>query len=294
MILLTGATGFVGRHVAQLLRSQGRPVRCLVRDSARAAALVARGCEIAQGEMTDRASLRRAAEGCATVVHLVSIIAGKPADFERVMEQGTRELISAAGEAGARRFLLMSALGTGERTRELTPYYRAKWAMEQSVESSDLEWTIFRPSFVFGRDGGALPLLLRQVRYAPAVPVIGDGKRRLQPIWVDDVAAFVARALSTPAATNCAFELGGPEVVSWNELYLRIARVLGKRRALLHVPLGLVRTGAALAERLPRPPLTRDQLTMLAFADNVCDPAPATKTLGIDPVGLDEQLRRAA
>jgi uncharacterized protein YbjT (DUF2867 family) len=294
VILVSGGTGFVGGHVVHALRAQGREVRCLVRDPRRAATLTSWGCELVEGDVTDAGSLKRAAAGAEAVIHLVSIIAGKPADFDRVMKQGTRNLVSAAQEAGVARFVLMSALGTSESTKDLVPYYGAKWSMEQAVESSGVEFVTFRPSFVFGRDGGVLPLLLRQVRWSPVTPVLGDGRRRLQPIWVEDVAAHFAKAVDLPNAANRVFELGGPDQVSWNELFDRIKRVLGKRRARVHIPIGLVRPGAALAELLPRPPITRDQLTMLAAGDNVGDMTLALQTFGIDVLPLYEQIRRAA
>ncbi|TMK75104.1 MAG: NAD-dependent epimerase/dehydratase family protein, partial [Actinobacteria bacterium] len=227
------------------------------------------------------------------VVHLVAIIAGGPGDFERIMVQGTRDLLAAAKAAGTGRWLQMSALGTNERSKDVVPYYGAKWAMEQDVKASGLEWTIFRPSFVFGREGGVLPQFVRQVRWSPLVPVVGDGERKLQPIWADDVAACFARALGSADATGRTFELGGPDRVTWNELYLRIARTLGKRRRLVHVPVELARTGAALAERLPSPPVTRDMLTMLELEDNVTNDRSAAEVLGVETIGLDEQLRRA-
>ena len=294
MILVTGGTGFVGSRVVHALRAEDRAVRCLVRKPERAGALRAWGCELAQGDVTDPASLRHAAAGCSAVVHLVSIITGPRSAFERVMVQGTRDLVAAAKEAGVHRFVLMSALGVSAESRNLVPYYWAKWEMEQTVQGSGLEHVIFRPSFVFGRDGGVLPTFVRQVRWSPVVPVVGDGERRLQPIWVDDVAAFFARAIGLDAAANRTFELGGPESLTWNELYARIARVLGKRRAQLHLPVSMVRAGAAVAEHLPKAPITRDQLTMLAAADNVCDNTSARETFGIDLTPLDEQLRRAA
>ena len=104
-------------------------------------------------------------------------------------------MIAAAREAGVERFVLMSALGTTETTRELVPYWRAKWQMEQDVAASGLEHVILRPSFVFGKDGGVLPTFVRQVRYSPVVTVLGPGTARLQPIWVGDVAAHFARAV---------------------------------------------------------------------------------------------------
>lgn len=294
MILVTGATGFVGPKVVHALRAEDRPIRVLARDPKGAEMLANWGCEVVQGDMTDAASLRRAVDGCEVVIDLVAIISGKPEDFDRVMIQGTRDLASAAKEAGAQRFVLMSALGVSERSKDLTPYFRAKWDEEQAVQSSGLEYTIFRPSFVFGADGGSLPIYIRQVRWSPLVTVIGDGTRRLQPIWVEDVAAFFAKSLSTPDAVNRTFELGGPDVVSWDELYERIRRVLGKRRATIHMPYGLVRAGAAVVEKLPLDlPLSRDAVTMLEFEDNVTDIEPAVETFGVKPITLDEQLRRA-
>ncbi len=294
MILVTGGTGFIGPKVVHTLRSAERDVRCLVRRPAKATTLKAWGCELAAGDVTDPGSLKEAVAGCDAVVHLVAIITGKPADFERVMIGGAQNLLTAATEAGVRRFVLMSALGTSDETKDLVPYYGAKWAMEQATKASGLEHVIFRPSFVFGRDGGVLPLFVRQVRWSPVTPVVGDGERRLQPIWVEDVAAYLAKAVDLPGAANRTFELGGPDRVTWNELYERIAHTLGKRRARVHLPVRLMRVGAAAAELLPRPPITRDQLTMLEAGDNVCDIAPAVGAFGIEPLPLDEQLRRAA
>ena len=294
MILVTGGTGFVGPKVVHALRAQEREVRCLVRKPGRAGTLKAWGCEVVQGDVTDAESVRRAAEDCEAVVHLVAIIAGSRADFDRVMTGGTQNAVAAAKAAGVRRFVLMSALGVSEQTRTLVPYYEAKWAMEEAVRDSGIEHVVFRPSFVFGRDGGILPLFVRQVRWSPVTPVLGSGDRRLQPIWVEDVAAHFAGAVDLPAAANRTFELVGPDRVTWNELYDRIARTLGKRRSQVHVPILLARTGAAVIERLPRAPLTRDQLTMLEAGDNVGDSVPAREAFGIEPIGLDEQLRRAA
>jgi NADH dehydrogenase len=294
VILVTGGTGFVGPKVVHALRAQEREVRCLVRKPGRAGTLKAWGCEVVQGDVTDAESVRQAAEGCEAVVHLVAIIAGSRADFDRVMTGGTQNAVAAAKAAGVRRFVLMSALGVSEQTRTLVPYYEAKWAMEEAVRDSGIEHVVFRPSFVFGRDGGILPLFVRQVRWSPVTPVLGSGDRRLQPIWVEDVAAHFAGAVDLPAAVNRTFELVGPDRVTWNELYDRIARTLGKRRSQVHVPILLARTGAAVIERLPRAPLTRDQLTMLEAGDNVGDSVPAREAFGIEPIGLDEQLRRAA
>jgi len=294
MILVTGATGFVGPKVAHALRARDLPVRCLVRDRRRGATLESWGCELAEGDVTDPASLERAIAGCDVVVHLVAIITGRPEEFERVMAQGTRNLIAASRGAAVQRFVLMSALGVNEQTKDLVPYFKAKWDMEHDVKSSGLEHIIFRPSFVFGRDGGVLPTFVKLARYAPVTPIIGPGTQRIQPIWVDDVAAYFAKAVDLPAAANRTFELGGPDAVTWNEFWERLKKVLGKRRPSVHVPLGLMRVQAGLIERLPGAPITRDQLKMLAAGDNTCDMGPALETFELPVIPLDEQLRRAA
>jgi NADH dehydrogenase len=244
--------------------------------------------------MTDAASLREAVRGVDQVVHLVAIIQGRPEQFEQIMEQGTRDLVAAAGEEGIARFVLQSALGTSEQSKDTVPYYKAKWEMERTVRESGLEHVIFRPSFVFGRDGGVLPLFIRQVRWSPVTPILGPGLQRSQPIWVEDVAEYLARGIDHPEAANRTFEVGGPDIVSWNELYARIAKVLGKRRARMHVPFGVARVGATVAERLPKTPVTRDQIAMLGGPDNVVSNADAVETFGLPLVPLDEQIRRAA
>ena len=131
MILVTGATGFIGPRIVHSLRERDRPVRAFVRrpDDRTAATLAAWGAELVRGDMTDRESVSRAVEGCDVVVHLVAIRQGREEQFRRVMEEGTRALVAAAKDAGVRRFVLMSALGTSEETKELVPYFGAKWAM---------------------------------------------------------------------------------------------------------------------------------------------------------------------
>ena len=294
MILVTGGTGFVGPRVVHGLRERDRPVRALVRDpdGRSATMLAAWGAELVEGDMSDRESLRRAVEGSEAVVHLVAIRQGSADQFRRVMEEGTRELVSAAKEAGVKRFVLMSALGASEETKDLVPYYHAKWEQEQTVSGSGLEHVIFRPSFVFAKDGGILPTFRRLARLSPVTPIIGSGKQRIQPIWIEDVAAYFAQGVDKAEAANRTFELGGPDIVTWNEFWERLKRAAGARRPSIHLPFGLMRAQAALLEKLPAPPVTRDQLTMLAAGDNVVTGSDAVDTFGFALVPLDEQLRR--
>jgi len=292
-ILVTGGTGFVGGHVVHAMRARDVKVRVLVRDPKRARRLSAWGAELVVGDIADLTVLRAACVGVTAVIHLVAIIKGARADFERVMEHGTRNLVSAAEGAGVRRFVLMSALGVDERSKDAVPYYTAKWEMERAVRSSSLQYVVFRPSFVFGGDGGALPTFVRLARFTPLTPVVGDGTARLQPIWVDDVAEYVACAIDHPAAAGRVFELGGPDAVTWNDFWTRLKRIAGVRRPSVHVPIGILRAQAALTERLPGAPVTRDQLTMLELGDNVVTDRSAVETFQLPLVPLDEQLRRA-
>ena len=187
----------------------------------------------------------------------------------------------------------MSALGTTEQTKDLVPYYRAKWETEQSVQSSGMPHVIFRPSFVFGPDGGILPTFRRLAKLSPVTVIPGSGRQRIQPIWVEDVAAYVVRALDEEAAIGRTFELGGPDVVSWNELWDRLKEALGVRRPSIHVPMTLMRANALVTERLPgNIPLTRDLLKMMEAGDNVVTNDEAARTFGLELLPLDEQLRR--
>ena len=292
-VLVTGGTGFVGPHVVRAIAERGHDLKLLVRDSTRSRELPG---QPVVGEMTNTVSLQHAVEGIEAVVHLVAIRQGKEEQFRRVMEQGTRDLVTAARDAGVRRFVLMSALGTSEETKDLVPYYHAKWEMEQAVKGSGVDHVIFRPSFVFGRDGGILPTFRKLAKLTPATPIIGSGEQRIQPIWVDDVALYFAEALDKPETTNRTFDLGGPDIVSWNDFWQRLRTTLGiRRRPRLHVPIGLMRVNAVVTERLPgNIPLTRDLLKMLEHGDNVVTNDDAVQTFQLPLVTLDEQLRRAS
>jgi NADH dehydrogenase len=292
-VLVTGATGFVGPHIVHALRARDLPVRALVRDPRRGTRLEAWGAELVEGDVTDPATLGAALAGADVVVHLVAIIQGRPVDYERVMVRGTANVVAAAREAGTKRFVLMSALGTSEETKDTVPYFRSKWEMEQTVKASGLDYVIFRPSFVFGRDGGVLPTFVRLARWAPVTPIVGSGTRRMQPIWIEDVGAYFATAVDEPAAAQRTFELGGPDAVTWNEFWSRLKRIIGARRPSLHVPVPLLRAQATLLERLPNAPVTRDQLTMLELGDNIVSNNEAVETFQLPLVPLDEQLRRA-
>jgi NADH dehydrogenase len=254
-VLITGGTGFIGPHVVRAVADQGHDLKVLVRDSTRSRDLPG---QPVVGEMTNTVSLQHAVEGVDAVVHLVAIRQGREEQFKRVMEQGTRDLVAAAKEAGVKRFVLMSALGTSEDSKDLVPYYHGKWEMEQAVKNSGLEHVIFRPSFVFGRDGGILPTFRKLAKLTPVTPIIGSGEQRIQPIWVDDVAGVFRRR---PRQTR-----KQPDLRARRPQHRQLERVLaaaqdGARNPPPpepHVPIGLMRVNAIVTERLPgNIPLTR-------------------------------------
>ena len=292
-VFVTGATGFVGRAVIHALRADGLAVRCLVR---RGSELDLRGLEAierVEGDVLARQSLEEGIAGCDAVIHLVGIIRESPSrsvTFERVHVEGTHNVIDAAVANGVRRYLHMSALGTGPTAR--SRYHRTKWAAEDAVKTSPLAWTIFRPSVIYGRGDGFVSMLARMVRRLPVVPVAGEGRQKLQPIPVDQVAEGFARALTLPDTVKQTYEVGGPDAVSMVELLDRIGEALGRTRVRkLHIPLGVMSALARALHRLPSFPLTPDQLLMLQ-ANNTCDPAPFHKAFALEPVPLSVGLAR--
>lgn len=293
MILLTGATGFVGGNLVRELLAEGFRVRCLVRDPARASSLELKklGCELVQGDVTDRTSVIEAIdESIEATIHLVGIIAEtRRATFKAVHTEGTRNVVEACRKKGVKRYIHMSALGTRAGAR--SEYHRTKWEAEEITRGSGLAYTIFRPSIMFGPGDKFVNMLASVMKFSPVLMVPGGGQNLFQPVFVKDVARMMARSLKTEGAKDRVFEVGGPERVTFDGLIEAIASVLGKTVLKVHVPLGLMRVGAIVAETvLPSPPISRDQLLMLE-EDNVTDENPIEEVFGIKPKGLEETLR---
>ena len=292
-VFVTGATGFVGHALLQRLCAGGHVVRCLVRRGSETALRGQGAIERIEGDVLTRRGLEEGMAGCDAVIHLVGIIREQPGagvTFERVHVEGTLNVLQAATAVSVRRYLHMSALGT--RAGAASRYHRTKWTAEEAVRSSGLEWTIFRPSIIYGPGDGFVTMLASMVRRLPAVPVIGSGRQRLQPIPVEQVAAGFAGALELPATIKQTYEVGGPEPVTMVELLDLIGQALGRRRVLkLHVPVGAVAPFVRLLHPLPGFPITPDQLAMLG-EDSVCDPRLFFDTFTLDPVPLAVGLER--
>lgn len=264
MILVTGATGFVGRRVVALLAAAGKRVRALTRSESVASALP-EGVEGAVGDVLDGDSLRRAMDGVEAVVHLVAVIREQgQLTFERVNYEGTVGVLAAAQEAGVRRIVCASTIGAA--SDPTVRYLHSRWMGEQEIVRSGIAYTIVRFSVGFGEGDEFINQLAALVKAFPLVPVVGDGTAVFQPIWVDDVARCIAESLDREALEARAVEIGGPDYFTYDELIDVIAETLGVRAAKAHVPVSLMSTGASVLEALsPRPPITREQLKMLAF-----------------------------
>jgi NADH dehydrogenase len=298
-VLVTGATGFVGREMLRQLREAGHTPRMLVRNpgSATVRGLAARaGAEIHSGNVLEPDSLPLALAGTEAVIHLVGIISefGEQT-FENVHKRATENLVKAAQGAGVRRFIHMSALGT--RPNAVSRYHQTKWAAEQAVRGSGLDWTIFRPSLIHGREDHFVNLFARMARFSPVLPVMGTGATRFQPVAVEAVAACFVRALNEPKAIGQTFDVCGLERLTMPEILRAILAVTGRRRFILRIPMIVARLQAALLEWVfpvllrQSPPLNRDQLLMLR-EDNVGDARPAVELFGLKPVGFAEGIRR--
>jgi NADH dehydrogenase len=292
LIAVTGATGFVGRHVVRLLVSRGHRVRALVRRTARGSGVLAGvAVETVPGDLADATALAALARGADALIHLVGIITeAGAATFEAVHVTGTRRLLAAAEDARVRRFVHMSAVGAGDHPGA-TPYHRSKWRGEELVRRSGTASAIFRPSIISGPESAPIRTLARLHRWSPLVPVFGDGRFPTQPVWIEDVALAFARAAENVKLTG-AFELGGPAALSYEALLLAIGRAAGHPRPLVHVPLALARASARVFDFLgPFAPITSDQLQMLV--EGSATPANAIESMfGIRPLPFEEGLRR--
>ncbi len=296
-ILVTGGTGFVGREIVRQLRISGHRSFLLVRDAeSRTTKEVAfrHGAKLRAGNILDPASLRSACAGVDAIIHLVGIISELGAqNFENVHARGTRNMVFAAQNAGIRRFLHMSALGTLSDAR--SRYHQSKWKAEEQVRRSGLAWTIFRPSIIYGPGDGFVGLFAKMIRFSPVVPVIGRGRTRFQPVPVRSVGLAFVKALSEPRAIGETYDLCGGETLTFNAMVDQIMAVMQKRRFRLHIPFGIARCQAAFLEvTFPwllhkAPPLNRDQLIMLQ-EDNLGNGSRANELFGLKPVSFRDGI----
>ena len=291
MILVTGATGFVGSHLVKRLRKEGLKVRAVTRTPAKAQSLADLGAEVVPGEIDDPASLEAAAQGCDRVIHLVGIIQeGRGFTFRSVHVEGTRNVLDAAKKAGIGHFVYQSAVGSREGAK--SQYHRTKWEAENLVRASGIPYTILRPSLIYGPGDLFTIRISEMIKVSPVLPVIGTGRSKIQPIFIDDVVECLRKIVTSESFINKIYEIGGPDELTYEAVTKAIARAMGVDRPVVHMPLFFMRTMAMVAETvLSKPPVTTDQLIMLQ-EDNVCSLRDIREVFGIEPVKFREGLSR--
>jgi NADH dehydrogenase len=304
-ILVTGASGFIGRHTTLKLVAAGHRVVALCRSDEAARAVVERlpedlrhGVETRRGDVTQAATIEAALAGTDAILHLVAISrdfsGGK--DLRRVNLDGTRNVIAAARAAGVRRLVHQSALGIVDDPD--LAYASSKAKAERLVAESALDWTITKPSLVWGPGDGFFNVIARLGRLSPlVVPIPAGARSRFQPIWIRDVARILTTAFADPGTIGRSFELGGPRDWTYPDMVREVLRALNARRALVPVPMPLIRVVARSSELLRLPfPVSSDQLRQLRL-DNVTSLDSVPAVFGFAPRDMADNLsyvRRSA
>jgi len=283
-IYLTGAAGYVGGFVLDELNRQGYNIRCLVRSEKDAELLRRPSVECVVGDVTDFGSFADSLDGCDAVIHLVAIIEEKKRKnitFDRINLKGTQNIVTACVNAGIERIVHMSALGAD--SHKTTPYYRTKGQAQTLVENSGLNYTIVRPSFIFGPGDAVYTMLAQILRLSPfrIMPVFGNGEYRHQPVHVKDVAEGMVSSISNPRTYKRTYDVGGPEALTYKEQLQAIARVMNLPIRFFPLPLPFSYVLIGAAGLFPFSPIDLDRLSMLT-EDNVCDPQPFAEDLGME------------
>ncbi len=297
-VALFGGTGFVGSYLVEQLLEAGHLPVLLVRSGSEAKCTAADQCEMVPGTIGDQAAIRNTLQGCDAAVYNIGILREFPArgiTFQALQFEGAKRVIELAGEAGVTRFLLMSANGVKAAG---TPYQQTKFMAEEFLAASGLEWTIFRPSVIFGNPRGksefATELCDQLINSPLPAPLFYDGllpveagRFALSPVHVQDVTMIMAKALEVSESIGQRYPLCGPRTLQWQEIIRVLGNVMGKSKLALPAPTLLLRPVASLLERFEFFPVTRDQLTML-MEGNTCDSTEVFELFDIQPTGFDE------
>jgi len=293
-VALYGGTGFVGSYLVDALLAHDHTPRLLVRPGSEEKVVQPERCEIVSGEIDDAGAVAECLRGADAAIYNIGLIREFPAKgitWEAMQYQGAARVMDAAVQAGVRRFLLMSANGVKP---EGTGYQRTKYRAEQHLAGSDLDWTVFRPSVVFGESRGREEFctMLRDQMIKPPIPAPlfyegvwpgGAGRFQMSPVAAENVAEAFVSSLETPASHGRIFPLGGPEAPEWREILKTIAAASGKPdKLMVPAPVGPTRAVAALFDRFAWFPVTRDQLQML-IEGNACDGSEAWSLFDIQP-----------
>jgi NADH dehydrogenase len=291
-VTVIGATGFLGRHTVRALAKAGWRIKAASRHPARGFFLRPLGSvgqiELVKCDVTDADSVGAAIRGSDAAVNLTGILFERGQSFEDVQAAGAANVAEAAAAAGISALVHVSAIGADRHSDSV--YARTKAEGEEAIRRNFPDAVILRPSIVFGPEDSFFNKFAGMARYFPALPLIGGGKTRFQPVFVGNVAAAIVAGLDNPAARGRTFELGGPGVYSFKELMEVTLRQTGRERALIPLPFRLAGIMAAFLQLLPGSVLTMDQVRLLK-KDNVAGAgAPGLADLGITPTSVEAVL----
>ncbi len=292
-IFVTGGTGFVGRETISRLHAAGHQLRCLVRKGSEERLPKIKELEPFFGDASESDSLRGGLDGCDAVVHLIGIIRefpdqGKGVTFERLHVEATRNMVDLTVQSGIKRFLQMSANGAAEQGE--TGYQQSKWRAEELVRASGLDWTIFRPSIIFGAESEFIRMLVSIIKTLPVIPVIGNGRYEMQPVAVGQVADSFVRALDRPVTIGRTYHLAGPKPYSYLEMLNTVSHALRRGEIkTIRQPLFLMRPAIKMLQTFQHFPITSDQLTML-LNGNICDPSEWAKDFDLQPLDFADGI----
>lgn len=292
MILVTGGTGFVGSHVLRRL-SETEPrgsVRTLVRN--RAKAVFPEGVSIVEGDITRPESLPAAVAGVDVIIHAAAITGDRKEPYrgayDRTNRVGTENLMSAAKGAGVKRLVVVSGLGC--RQAPAGTYMATRWGMEEAVRGSGIPFVILQPSVLFGAGAPFVAALAGLARVLPVLPLVGGGRTRFQPLWIEDLVTCLVASKSSETPAGRALPLGGSEWATFKEVLQTICRAMSVRRLLVPLPMPIAQLQATLMNAVLRnPPLTPAALELFGF-DNATDLDAVDKAFGFHPRGFREHL----
>ncbi len=270
-VFVTGGTGFVGGHVIDALLDDGHDIIVMTRHVSKLERLSNKGVYVVEGDSFDRDEVKHVLADVDAVVHLIGIIVETKGEgsFEQVHYIGTKNVVDAARLAAVKKFVQMSALGAEEGAA--SEYHKSKYKAEEYVKTCGLNYTIFKPSVIYGAGDAFVNMYANMLKISPLLPIIGNGAVKMQPVYVKDIAKMFSSALTGPLHSMMTYEVGGPEQLTFDEIVETVARVMGKKTLKVHLPLWFMKINAALMELvLKKPPICRDQLLMLE-KDNVCD-----------------------
>ncbi len=289
-VAVVGGTGFLGRYVVRELAKRGYVVRVLSRNPLAGSELKTFG-DVGQvvldyADLSKPETLEGTLDNAYGVVNLVGVLFEKgQQNFTNLHSQGAERLAKLAKSAGVQRYVHVSALGV--ETAANSKYARTKLLGERATCSAMPHTTVLRPSVLFGPEDNFFNQFARMACFSPALPLIGGGETKFQPVYAADVAKAAAMAIDAPSMEGKTYELGGPEVLRFKDIIRYICEVIHRDPALVSIPFPMARVMGAVSELLPVPPLTRDQVQLLTYDNIVSGQALTFEHLGIAPTSVE-------